>query len=227
MVSIAPAGDGRKLTVTAANAGPLLQGVFGLGNISGGKMEIEARLPPASVPLGKQPDYVGTLVMQDFRIENQPFFARLFSAGSLGGLVDLMRGQGIGIDKLTLPFSSTNDVIDIREAHASGPSVGLSAEGYIDRRNNTLDLQGAVAPIYGLNGMLNSIPLIGSILTSKKGEGILGMTYEASGSLDEPKISVNPLSMLTPGIFRRIFEGKVPSAPAQPDVAPQPAQKPH
>jgi hypothetical protein len=226
-VSIARAGDSRKLTVTAANAGPLLQGVFGLGNITGGQMEIDAKLPPANTPAGRQPDYVGTLVMRDFRIENQPFFARLFSAGSLGGLVDLMRGEGIGIDKLTLPFSSTNDVIDIREAHASGPSVGLSAEGYIDRRNNTLDLQGAVAPIYGLNGMLNSIPLLGSLLTSKKGEGILGMTYEASGSLDEPKISVNPLSMLTPGIFRRIFEGKVPSAPAQIDTATQPAQKPH
>lgn len=225
-VSIAPAGDGRKLTVTAANAGPLLQGIFGLGNISGGQMEIEARLPAVNAPLGKQPDYAGTLVMQDFRIENQPFFARLFSAGSLGGLVDLMRGSGIGIDKLTLPFTSTNDVIDIREAHANGPSVGLSAEGYIDRRNNTLDLRGAVAPIYGLNGMLNSIPLLGSILTSKKGEGILGVTYEASGSLDEPKISVNPLSMLTPGIFRRIFEGKVPLAPAQVDTQ-QSAQKPH
>jgi hypothetical protein len=53
------------------------------------------------------------------------------------------------------------------------------------------------------------------------------MTYEASGSLDEPKISVNPLSILTPGIFRRIFEGKTPSAPAQIDTGAQPAQKPH
>jgi hypothetical protein len=54
------------------------------------------------------------------------------------------------------------------------------------------------------------------------------MTYEASGSLDEPKISVNPLSILTPGIFRRIFEGKVPTAPSQANKTPSAsAQTPH
>jgi hypothetical protein len=36
------------------------------------------------------------------------------------------------------------------------------------------------------------------------------MTYSATGAPDEPNISVNPLSLLTPGIFRRIFEGRVP-----------------
>jgi hypothetical protein len=46
------------------------------------------------------------------------------------------------------------------------------------------------------------------------------MTYTLSGSADEPKMSVNPLSVLTPGIFRRIFEGSVPSAPLQAESNP-------
>ena len=223
--SIKPVAEGRKLSVDAANAGVFLKGVLGLQDISGGQLSVSAKLPPAGAA-GKSLADTGVLTMRDFKIENQPFFARLFSAGSLGGLLDLMRGKGIVIDQLTLPFSAKNDVITIRDAHANGPSVGLSGEGYIDRRSNKLDLRGAVAPIYGLNGVLNAIPLLGDVLTSKKGEGIFGVTYEASGNLDEPRITVNPLAMLTPGIFRRIFEGAAPSAPAQAEATPAPAPKP-
>jgi hypothetical protein len=226
--SITPASDGRRLSLTATDAGLLLKGLFGLDDISGGKLSLIAKMPPVGASRGSAPDFAGTLTMRDFRIENQPFFSRLFSAGSLGGLLDLMRGAGIVIDKLEMPFTSKNDVINIQDGHASGPSVGLSADGYIDRHANTIDLRGAVAPIYGLNSVLGALPLVGNVLVSKPGEGIIGMTYEASGGLDEPKISVNPLSILTPGIFRRIFEGKAPTAPPQANkTPPAPAQTPH
>jgi hypothetical protein len=225
--SIAPASDGRRLTLSATDAGLLLKGLFGLDNISGGKLNLIAKMPPIGLPKGAAPDYAGTLTIQNFRIENQPFFSRLFSAGSLGGLIDLMRGAGIVIDKLELPLTSKNDVINIENGHASGPSVGFSGDGYIDRRANTIDLKGAIAPIYGLNSVLGALPILGNMLVSKQGEGIIGMTYEASGSLDKPKISVNPLSILAPGIFRRIFEGKVPTAPSQANKTPSvPAQTP-
>jgi hypothetical protein len=224
---IAPVADGRRLTVAATDAGALVKGVFGLNDISGGKLSINGHMPPMNAPKSA-PDYSGTLTIRDFKIENQPFFARLFSAGSLGGLLDLMRGSGIVIDKLEMPFSAKDDVINIRDAHASGPSVGLSGDGYVDRRGHKLELRGAVAPIYGLNRILGALPIVGNVLVSKPGEGIIGVTYYASGNLDEPKISVNPLSLLAPGILRRIFEGKVPTVPEQADkAAPAPASRPH
>src|SRR6202012_2070169 len=142
------------------------------------------------------PDYNGKAVITDFRILNQGFLARLFAAGSLTGLSDLMRGQGITIDKLDAPFTVHGGVIDFRDAVASGPALGISADGYLDRRSNQLNLRGSLAPVYGLHSLLSGIPLIGNILTSKKGEGILGMTYTVSGNADQPDISVNPLSIL-------------------------------
>jgi hypothetical protein len=54
--------------------------------------------------------------------------------------------------------------------------------------------------------MLGALPLVGDLLVSKEGEGIIGLTYQARGDLDEPAVVVNPLSFLTPGILRRIFE---------------------
>jgi hypothetical protein len=191
----------------------LLKGLFGFGSVTGGRIQVAGTLAPAKKDA--KPEYWGTIDIRDFKVQNQPFLARLFSAGSLGGMLDLMRNQGIAIDRLEVPFKGHGDIVDIREAHASGPSIGFSTEGYVDRRANQLQLRGAVAPLYGINSVLGAIPILGSVLTSKKGEGIIGVTYTLSGNVDEPKVSVNPLSMLTPGIFRRIFEGKVPSAPPE------------
>ena len=72
-----------------------------------------------------------------------------------------------------------------------------------------------MAPVYGLNGLLGAIPVLGDVFVSKKGEGLFGMTYSVHGDLDHPQVSTNPLSVLAPGILRRIFEGGTPAAPAQ------------
>jgi hypothetical protein len=79
-------------------------------------------------------------------------------------------------------------------------------------------------PAFGLNSVLGDIPLLGDVLVSKKGEGVFGVTYSATGDAEHPVISVNPLSMLTPGILRRIFEGHIPTAANAPSNAkpPQP-----
>ena len=51
---------------------------------------------------------------------------------------------------------------------------------------------GTLVPVYGLNSILGSVPLLGDILISKKGEGIFGLTYAMKGNLNEPALTVNP-----------------------------------
>ncbi len=207
----------RTIHLGTNDAGLLLRGLFGFNSIRGGKLDLTAALSPtptkAEIADKKPPDYRGKVLIRNFTVVNQPFLTRLFSAGSLGGLSDLLQGKGIEVDQLDAPFSMHAGVLDIHDARASGPSIGITADGYLDRRNNKLALEGALAPLYGLNSVLGAIPLIGDVLVSKKGEGIIGMSYSVSGDADEPKVAVNPLSVLTPGILRRIFEG-TPKAPA-------------
>jgi hypothetical protein len=66
---------------------------------------------------------------------------------------------------------------------------------------------------------------LGKVLVSKKGEGIIGMSYSVRGDAEQPHIFVNPLSVLTPGIFRRIFEG-TPEAPKTIKPTIKPKSKP-
>ena len=216
--------QGRKLTLATTDGGALIHGLFGLDSLKGGKIDTTVELTGnGDAPNATDaPDFQGTLIAKDFRILHQPFLARLFAAGSLTGFVDLMGSNGIAIDKLSIPFKSKKGVINIREAHASGPSIGFSADGFVDRPKNEIGLRGTLAPLYGINSVLGAIPLLGSVLTSREGEGILGTTYSVSGNADEPEVSVNPLSMLTPGILRRIFEGRIPTAKPVPAPTPKP-----
>jgi len=228
---IASTDGGRRMTFATGDAGLLAKGLFGFSSLKGGRIDLNATLPgKAGDPENKdKPDFQGKFSIRDFRVLNQPFLARLFTAGSLGGLINLMQGQGIAVDKLDVPFSSKGGVITVHDARATGPAIGLTADGYIDRPKNALALKGTMVPVFGLNSVLGAIPVLGNVLVSKPGEGVFGMTYSVKGNADQPDLSINPLSVLTPGILRRIFEGKMPNAAQAPSnqvPPPQPAPTP-
>ncbi len=225
--SIANAEDGTHLVLAAGDAGLLFKGLFGSTSMRGGRLDLDAVIG-ATKGQSLSTDYTGKITITDFTVVNQPFLMRLFSAGSFGGLADLMRGKGIMIEKLEAPFSLRSQVLTVREVRATGPSLGFTADGYYDMKTNQLALQGAFAPLYGINSVLGVLPIVGDVLVSKKGEGLIGVTYSASGNADNLNVAVNPLSVLTPGILRRIFQGKPPSLPpAQADTQPPvPTPKP-
>jgi hypothetical protein len=64
-----------------------------------------------------------------------------------------------------------------------------------------------LVPAYSVNRILGKIPLLGPILTGGEGEGLLAVTYQMAGELDDPEVSVNPLSVLAPGFLRTLFSG--------------------
>jgi hypothetical protein len=83
-----------------------------------------------------------------------------------------------------------------------GLSLGISFEGAYSGRSGQLDMQGVISPIYLLNS-------VGQIF-GRRGEGLFGFNYRLTGPADDPSVSVNPLSILTPGMFREIFRRPPP-----------------
>ena len=73
------------------------------------------------------------------------------------------------------------------------------------QKQNTVNVNGLISPVYIINGVIKSIPLIGKVLGGEKGEGVFGVSYKVQGDSSNPIVLVNPLSILTPGVFRKIF----------------------
>ena len=217
-----PAGGVR---VRAQDAGFAMRALVGADNIVGGTASADGdwRVGPPS-----QSHF--TLHLRDFQVVRLPAMARLLSsAGSLTGLVEMLNGDGIGFSALDAPMVYTDGHLAINEARLAGPSIGLTASGDYNIDADNIHIDGVVVPSFGLNSMLGAVPVLGNLLVSRRGEGIVGMTYSVNGHVAEPRVGVNPLSALTPGILRRIFEPSqrstapvVPAAPPPVPVAPSP-----
>lgn len=198
---VEPHGAGRRLVLSASDAGPVMAWI-GAPNLRGGSFMLDATIAD------DQPGQPikGTLRVEKFHLVNAPLFARLLSLASLTGIADLLGGEGIAFNRATVPFTMTGDTIVIEGANAHGSAMGLTAEGQLNRKTDAIGLSGTLIPAYTLNSFLGNIPLVGGLLVGRQGEGVFGITWRINGTLDEPEVLVNPLSVLAPGFLRRLFE---------------------
>jgi hypothetical protein len=90
----------------------------------------------------------------------------------------------------------------------------------------TIDLDGVLAPAYGVNSFLGNLPLLGNVLVSRPGEGVVGVTWSLRGPYTATRVGVNPLSALAPGILRRLFEPSDTEARTVQATPPPPATQP-
>ena len=200
-IAIDPDNGGRILRATAADGGAVLRALGVADSIQGGALAVSARY------LDQQPGrpLTGTATMDNFTVRGAPVLARVLQALTLYGLVQAVQGPGMRFEHLAMPFTFINGVLVINDARAFNPSLGLTAKGEIDIDRNRIAVKGTIVPAYYVNTALGRIPLIGRLFSPEKGGGVFAARYSAQGSLDDPAVSVNPLSALTPGFLRGLF----------------------
>jgi len=181
------------------NLGKALKGL-GYGNtLKNGKLHIVGRSAVGDPRL-----IVGKAVLKDFFVEDLPILARLMNATSPFGFADLITDK-TNFSRFEGDFKWKGDVITIVRAHAAGSAVGINIEGVIDLNSKDANLQGTVVPFSVMNSILNVIPLVGDLITGGENQGVLAVSYKIEGPLHSPQISVNPVSLLTPGFIRNLF----------------------
>jgi hypothetical protein len=195
------AAAARHLTMNLEDAGPVLHGLGITDDIRGGVMTVSGDFDDTTA----NHTLSGTLDLTDFRVARAPALGKLLQAVTLYGLVDALGGPGLAFSRLTAPFQLDGDTLDLRDARAFSPSLGLTAKGRIDRAGDRLDVEGTLVPAYVFNSILGRIPLIGGLFSAEKGGGLFAMNYSLRGPLDNPTVVANPLSALTPGILRGMF----------------------
>ena len=160
----------------------------------------------AEGPAGTLDGYEGSLIIKDFRIRDAPVLTRLLAAASLTGIGDALSSDaGLGFERLETPLKIWDRRVEIGPGRAFGRSIGVTFRGEFDRDRETVALNGVVVPVYFVNRVLGSIPLIGDLLIGGKGEGLFAASYELYGPVDQPRTKVNPLTALAPGFLRGLF----------------------
>ena len=199
---VEPVAGARNLNFESDDAGGVLNALDWVGTIRGGEMRVQGQMSGT----GDDEVISGQLDMQDLILTEGPIGAQIFALTSFSGIADLLGGEGLRFRRIEAPFTLTDKEITIKEGKARGADVGILVSGRIDRDTDGVELTGEIAPAYTLNSLLADIPLIGSVL-SGGADGIFAATFRVGGTLDDPDVSVNPLSVLTPGIVRRLLTG--------------------
>jgi hypothetical protein len=114
--------------------------------------------------------------------------------------------QQFDFEIMRVPFSVGHGQFVMHNAVINGPFEGASLRGKVDFRAQVIDVGGTYVGGTGIMQVIASIPVLGPILTGPRGEGVFGITFAIKGTMANPQVVVNPLALLTPGIFREIFQ---------------------
>lgn len=200
----------RTFRMESGDAGYTLK-AFGLyDKMRGGKMTIYG-VPQGTDLLG---NLYGTARIDNFKVKSTPVLAKLLGAMSLTGLTNLLNNEGVSFGRLESDFEwqfrKNGNYLVMNDGRTSGSSLGLTFDGIVNQGTNEMDIRGTIVPISGVNNVIGGIPVLGNILTGGSGS-LIATTYTVSGQANDPKVSVNPLSMLAPGFLRKIlFESEAP-----------------
>lgn len=198
---------GRKVEVRADDAGAVLRFLDVYQHVEGGQVKLSLA-GQAEGPL------TGEMAMVGFEIVNEPKLKSIVSAAPQGGdgrsLNDVVRRD---IDATRVAFErgfalirKGDGYLQLERGVLRGPTIGTTFQGTVYDRNGNMDLTGTFMPAYGLNRLFGEIPIVGQILGNGRDRALIGITYRLAGDAKAPKLQVNPLSIVAPGIFRSIFE---------------------
>ena len=190
-------GTGPAVRVRSEDGGAVLRAAGVFRTAYGGAMELVLQAT------GAPGTYDGTLSIDGPRLRDAPVMAELLNLISVVGLLEQLSGDGINLGEVDARFRLTPVQVILTEGSAVGPALGLSMDGTYDLARRSLEMQGVVSPLYVVNG------LIGAIFAPRR-EGLFGFSYRLTGQAQNPQVFVNPLSILTPGVFRDIFRRPPP-----------------
>jgi hypothetical protein len=205
-VSRTAGGGQRALDMKSADAGAILRFLDIYEHMRGGAISLTLASDAAGPMRGK-------VVASDFLVVDEPKLASIVSttpAGDNRSLNQAVRGK---IDTSQVKFERGYAEIDKGSGYLKlsngvlrGPLIGTTFQGTLYDRNDHMDMTGTFMPAYGLNRIFGELPIIGALLGNGRDRGLIGVTYRLRGDASQPVLTINPLSVIAPGIFRSIFE---------------------
>lgn len=197
--------NGPTVRLRSDDGGAVMRAAGVFDNMHGGAFDL------ILAPRAEIGQYDGRLTITGPRLQDAPVMADLLNLISVVGLLEQLSGDGINLGTVDGLFRITPTAITLTQGTALGPAIGISMDGVYDVASERYEMQGVVSPLYIVNGLIGT-------LFARRNEGLFGFNYRLIGDSADTQVSVNPLSILTPGIFREIFRAPPPDFSEGPDV---------
>lgn len=198
--------DQGAMEISSGDAGAVARFADLYRNMNGGLLNITLKARDAD-------SWRGSIDIRNFSLINEARLKAIVSArgGSDGrSLTDALKTD---IDTSSQKFRRAfarliidGSTIKVENGIVRGDQLGATFQGTVRSKRGNMDLTGTFMPAYGINSLFGQLPVIGAILGNGRDRGLLGITFKLEGPYEGPKMSVNPLSLIAPGVFRNIFE---------------------
>lgn len=198
-------GNAQRLLVSAGDAGALLRFLDLYKTLQGGELALVMTPPQPNGSIRE-----GSIEITSFGVRgDQAVAGMVAAAGEAPGASRRPAAQpndAFAFSRLRANFSRAGTQITVSDGLLWGAAIGATVEGTFDTARGRLNLGGTYVPAYALNNIFARIPVLGLFLGGSPDEGVFGITYRIAGTLSAPRLTVNPLSAVTPGFLRKIME---------------------
>ncbi|MDC0861585.1 hypothetical protein OAQ08_03215 [Alphaproteobacteria bacterium] len=197
--SISPNGGKFNLVGYSNNAGEILAAKNITKDIVGGSLFIKGKY-------NSKNDYKLILTVDNFEIKDKTKFDTLIKSTRFFDLVSIAGRSQNSFSHMEVPISKKDNLIYINDAFIEGGFVGFTFAGIHNVKSKITNIDGFYGPLYLFDKYVDDIPLLNKILTNKKNEGLLGANFSVKKVNKETSVTINPLSLVTPGKTKRIFK---------------------
>jgi len=197
--SISPNDGKLNLVGYSNNAGEVLAARNITKDIVGGNLFIKGKY-------NSHDDYELILTVNNFEIKKKTKFETLIKSTRFFDLVSIVENSQNSFSRMEVPMKKKDNLIYINDAFIEGGLVGFTFAGIYDAKNKITNIDGFYGPLYLFDKYVDDIPLLNKILTNKKNESLLGANFSVKKVNAETSVTINPLSLVTPGKTKRIFK---------------------
>ncbi|KQO80870.1 DUF3971 domain-containing protein [Rhizobium sp. Leaf262] len=199
-------GEGGTINLTSSDAGSFARFTNLYSRVRGGLLNL-------ALTTANGNDWSGSLDLRNFAVLNEAKLQDIVATptGQDGRSLNtaVRRNIDVSSEKFQRGFARVvyvNGTLALENGVIRGEQIGATFQGIVKDQNGNMDMTGTFMPAYGLNRLFGELPFIGIFLGNGRDRGLLGITFKLTGQTDTPRLTINPLSLIAPGVFRQIFE---------------------
>jgi len=187
-----PPENGRyRIHIEAEDLGSLVSAAKGKNVMRGGYLMLDGDSQGPFLTKPIQADFK----LSGFTVKEAPAISSVLNMASLSQIFSTFMQTGLAFNWASGDISLDGMRLSSKQLRMQGGSLGLLAKGWVDIKQQTLDLSGTVIPMSKINNIVGKIPLLGKAVVGKDGKGIFAVDYTMTGSIGQPKTSIQKESL--------------------------------